>query len=1103
MKKNLLILFNLLLVFSIGFSQNNPKHKTNVKFTKKVITIKKVSNAQKVKIDPKVAALRKSHQEFLKNNPLNKILNMSKSERKCEGLPPNKYFENDWLLTMDPATGMPDIYKLKSIRDNLIETRKQNTTSGRIPGDALDNLWVERGPNNVGGRVRAVMFDPNDPTKETVYAGSVSGGLWKNTAISNANSSWTRVNIAQNLNVSCITYDPNNTQIFYIGTGESYTGDAPGDGVWKSTDGGTSWAKVFGGVSGPTIAETTTNLIINSPAGIAGNYSGVPTTAFGPALTTNITQNIVLVDDGSATPTLGVDPFVNAAAINGKIALIRRGSPPASPGVGTFVLKITNAVNAGAVAVIIMNNVTGGPQPIGGTDPSGAITIPSLAVSKADGDILEAAVISGTVNGTLKPSGSGEFTGNLVPGPQYINEIKIRNNAGVSEIYVAVGDAAEAGASLGGRSFGLYKSVNGGASWNQLTLPALPNGNKYCPMDIEIAPSDNKIYVSTTNSATFGEGGGAILSSTDGVNFNVAFQVTGAKRTQIAVSNTDSNKVYVLLNSAANEADLYLTTNGFGTLNQLTNEPLGSGTIPATDFTRGQAFYDLMLEVDPTNDAIVYTGGINLYRSSDSGSTWTEISNWNGITSTSIVHSDQHGMAFKPGVPNSAIFGNDGGIYYTSNLSGTVTPVNNLIEERLNGLNITQFYSVGVAPTGATGGNLVNDYFAAGAQDNGTQYFGGVITGTVPSIRSQSGDGAFTLFDQGTDKYYISNYIYNDNVNVRTINGDLRPLSDSTTGKGAFIAPMALDSNRDMLYSDYTDPATTPATFQIRRYSNIKFGTATAVVRTNLTNALLTSSPTALTVTRAIPSLAAPTTLLVGTRNGKLLKLVNPNATPTWSDLTGSSFVGSVSDVEYGQTINDIFVTFSNYNVASIWYSANGGSTWQNKEGNFPDIPVRTILQNPLNLNEVLIGTELGVWYTNDFSSSSPIWRQSYNGMSNVKVTDLDLRNDNTVFAATYGRGVFSGLLTSAPLSTVDFTSSKEINIYPNPSNGIVNITINDYTGKANLQVIDVNGREVYSLKNTDFNVEKSIDLSGLQSGVYIVKINAQGANYTKKIVIN
>ncbi|WP_134394673.1 T9SS-dependent M36 family metallopeptidase [Flavobacterium psychrophilum] len=83
------------------------------------------------------------------------------------------------------------------------------------------------------------------------------------------------------------------------------------------------------------------------------------------------------------------------------------------------------------------------------------------------------------------------------------------------------------------------------------------------------------------------------------------------------------------------------------------------------------------------------------------------------------------------------------------------------------------------------------------------------------------------------------------------------------------------------------------------------------------------------------------------------------------------------------------------------------------------------------------------------------------------------------------------------------FENKDMIKIYPNPSNGLVNIKINQFTGKVNLQVIDLNGRVVYSLKNTDFNIEKTINLNNLQSGMYIIKIDGDELNYTKKIILN
>jgi len=1106
--KKLILLMSMAVFCVDGYSQSHPKQKSsaNRSGVKKEVSATAASKkiaSNKAKPDPKAIALRKQHAKFLANSPYKKSMVLSGKERKAMGIPPNKYYEMEWELTMNPALGRPTPENLIEIKKQLAEERRLAMAAGRTPGDASGNSWVERGPNNVGGRVRAIMFDPNDATHKTVFAGGVSGGLWRNSDITNASTLWTRVNIPDNLAVSCITYDPNNSNIFYVGTGESYVGgDVNGNGVWKSTDGGTSWVKIFGGITGATTFEAAANVTINSPAGVAGNYACYPTTAFGPAISAPITANIVLVDDGTgATGSLGCNALTNGAAVNGKIALIRRGTCP-------FVDKVNNAQAAGAIGVIMMNNIDGTPIPMGGTDAG--ITIPSVMISKADGDILVAALGSGAVNGTLNPS-TGDFTGNLVPGQQHINDIKVRNNAGNSEIYIAAGDsyysAANSPTYLGGTGFGLFRSVNGGTSWAEVFLPQTAGGHKTCPNDIEIG-ADGKVWVSSTNSVVFGDGGGKVFSSPDGVNYVTKFTVTGnggGARVQIEASATNPNKLYVLseLDQAAPatptiEVAIFRTTDGFATTPTALPLPSDNDTRSATyGFTGAQAFYNLFIEADPANDQNVYVGGLNIHRSTTGGNSWSQISDW-----TLVVHSDQHAMAFRPTATDSAIFGNDGGVYYSGSLS-TATMASG-ISERNNGLNVTQFYSIGVAPTGATGGNLVNDYFAAGAQDNGTQYFGGVASGVNPSVESQGGDGAFTMFDQGADQYYISNYVYNCNITYRKIGGITRTLdNDSNTAtNGAFIAPMVLDSSLDLLYADYSVAGATPV-YQIRRYSNLKTGT---VARTNLTNALLTSSPTAFAVS---PYTTTSTTLLVGTRLGKLLRVTSANATPTWTDISGPSFVGSISDVEYGANNNEIFVTMHNYNVVSIWYSKDAGVTWSNKEGNFPDMPVKAIMRNPLKVDgsgfatEVIIGTELGVWYSNNFDTATPTWNQAYNGMSNVKVVDLDLRNDNTVFAATYGRGIFSGLFTNTTLSSDEFTASKGIRMYPNPTKGELNIAISNYSGKLAVSVFDLNGRQVFAKEVNDFNAQSAINMSSLQKGVYVVKVNGENLNYNQKVILD
>ncbi len=153
-------------------------------------------------------------------------------------------------------------------------------------------------------------------------------------------------------------------------------------------------------------------LTVNSPATIAGNYPA-GAAQFGPPLTTGgLTGDVVLVNDGVGDPTpptgaagsLSVmdaceTPFVNAADIAGKIAMVYRGTC-------SFVLKVKNAQLNGAIGVIVSNHTLGGNGVItmGGVDPT--ITIPSLSVGNANGELIRAQ-LGGGVNATLR-SGSGQ-----------------------------------------------------------------------------------------------------------------------------------------------------------------------------------------------------------------------------------------------------------------------------------------------------------------------------------------------------------------------------------------------------------------------------------------------------------------------------------------------------------------------------------------------------------------------------------------------------------------------------------------------------------------------------------------------------------------------
>ncbi len=1026
--------------------------------------------------------LRQKHATFLQNSPYKETQKLSKKERKALGLPPNSYNEMMWELTMDPATGKPEKDRLFKLQESL---RNQ---FNRVPGENT-NGWEERGPDNVGGRTRAIMYDPNDVTNKRVFAGGVSGGLWVIDDITNASSRWAEVGIPQNLAITCITYDPNNTNIFYVGTGESYVGGAAnGNGVWKSTDGGNSWNHVFGGATGESYYQANAEVKINSPGNIAGDMPAILATAFGGTVTPPITGDLVLVDDGTLFPEEGCSFLTNEAAINGKIAVIKRGTC-------AFVNKVKNAQDAGAIAVIMINNVAGLPISMGGDDIS--ITIPAVMVSRDEGNAIITELANG-VNATLS-STRASFIGTNVPGVHHINDIRVRNNGGVSEIYVAASSTfyrnGNPSSWFGIEDFGLYKSTNAGAGWMKMDLGNTIQGTGFEPNDIEFG-SDNKIWIGT-EANPFGQGGGTVISSTDGVTFtkNWSLQDAGTdvgRRTQIAISDSNAETIYVLTQrSSGNALFLGKTTDGFqniSTITQPTDADLSSRM--NGDFTGGQGGYDLMLEIDPTDDTLIYVGGINLFKSNNSGLNWSQISKWANAygmenLSSSIVHADQHALIFNPSNPNLGVFCNDGGVYYTNNLSGAANS-STAIVPRNNNFNTLQFYK------GSIGQEVANEKLLAGAQDNGTQLINNASSGIGSSTRINGGDGMYCFIDRDNE-YMIVSYVYN-------VYSYRDYATGSTTGytiandqsSGNFVNPAALDSGNNILYAN----GTSGGIFQINRYALSEIGAS----KTILSNILLTGSPTAFKASTYTTS-----TLFVGQNDGKLLKLLNANVIPSWSDITGEDFVGSISCIELGATENDIFVTFYNYGVKSIFYSSNGGMTWVNKEGNLPDIPVRSILQNPLNTEEVIIGTDLGVWATKDFSSTNPTWYQSQNGMKDVVVTSFDLRTvDNTVLASTYGRGMFTGKFTAetSSLSIDDFAQNSLIKIYPTVSSGQITIAPTSDVLEGALNIFDINGREVHASKldfSTGVNQQLSLSLS---SGVYIVKFTANDVQSTQKIVI-
>ena len=133
----------------------------------------------------------------------------------------------------------------------------------------------------------------------------------------------------------------------------------------------------------PSFLQPAPAFLITEPDSLAGRYQ-ISTAEFGPALSASaVTGEIALATDGTANGNQACNGVVNGSDIAGGIALIDRGNC-------NFTVKVRNAQNAGARAVVVVNNEAGAPIPMGGTDNS--IVIPSVMISRADGDRIKAAL---------------------------------------------------------------------------------------------------------------------------------------------------------------------------------------------------------------------------------------------------------------------------------------------------------------------------------------------------------------------------------------------------------------------------------------------------------------------------------------------------------------------------------------------------------------------------------------------------------------------------------------------------------------------------------------------------------------------------------------
>ncbi|MCD4772082.1 MAG: T9SS type A sorting domain-containing protein [Bacteroidales bacterium] len=684
---------------------------------------------------------------------------------------------------------------------------------------------------------------------------------------------------------------------------------------------------------------------------------------------------------------------------------------------------------------------------------------------------------------------------------KYITDIAIREEDGNSVIYLGVASGYYHGQNQqSAPSDGLYRSTDNGDSWDQVLPDITGETEPYATSNIKIG-ADGRIYVGTIQNIE-AKGGATILYSDDGTagSWTVFedyreiienhYEYNLAGRVILACAPSDENIVYAFLAAGKNTGfNRYFGRYILKSVNK--GETWVEIGKPDEGDWASLAWHALIGVVDPNDPNKLFAGGLDVWKTTNAGNIWNHLSDWALMYyggGDDYVHADQHDYIYKSGSSDEMVFATDGGIFYTNNSSSS-SPV---FQERNKSFNSLQFYTCDI--TSIPG----EEKYVGGLQDNGTLYY----TGSPLSINDMidGGDGASCFIDKDQPSIMITSVYYNR----YTIFEDGNQINYIWAYQsGTFISPADYDYKENVIYANAVDFFGSYAN-DILRIKNITgseigefidLGTGISAYFSHIKYSPYSPTGTA--------------NLFIGSNSGRLYKAENAQAIPEVTEIGSPDFpTANISCIAIGGSEDTLLVTFSNYGVSSVWQTYDGGNSWFQKESNLPDMPIRWAIYHPQNSQQAMLATELGIWTTENLHESTPVWEPAINGLANVRVDMIKIReSDNTVLAATHGRGLFTATYKSV-YTSIEENKITEIsmNIYPNPSSDFINIELKNTDSKQlSISISDMSGRIVFqeNVKTISSNYSKKIDVSAFAKGNYLLNIKSGNKRNTEKFVVN
>jgi hypothetical protein len=605
---------------------------------------------------------------------------------------------------------------------------------------------------------------------------------------------------------------------------------------------------------------------------------------------------------------------------------------------------------------------------------------------------------------------------------------------------------------VGTNSQGLYRSTNGGISWEK----AYNGGNRQVN-NILVLPN-NRVLISMHSS-------GVLASDSNGnpdswTTLNFPSRPASYRRIQLANSANHPQVVYALFEGfgfSDPPAAFYKSSDGGRTWTKRTTP---------TQIGAGYQRYCVMLGSSSHDSNYVVAGGVNAAYSLNGGQSWSTI---NG------THADHHSFISFNQSKNEYAIGSDGGVYVLR--WGTA----NAIKDANYGYRVTQFYAGGAGFTGLE--------CIGGTQDNGTH----MGKQRFVSEFLFGGDGAYShIGQQDGDVAYLS-----------TQNEGIRRIDNFKTGPRYYSSIASLNFSNEGV--NFINAYNMNEEDQYMLFYRTNRGIYRTVdggenwIRINPTNR---SGLKAIGISHDKNPV-----MYFGGSAAQLYKLENA-ATEIGTEINFNNSVPSVITNDFLNFIEvnpknkyQIFCAFSNYSDTSrIWKVSNldtDNPEWVDISANLPKgLPVNSVAVDPRSPEHyIFAATDFGLYYTLDGGIT---WNKEFK-IPNVAVHEVKIRNsDRTLFAFTHGRGIWYMKLKDVQTSKEELEPELEVHIKPNPSSGM--LYIQSKTPITNIQIFDLQGKS-YPFPSPWQPMNTSLNISHLPQGIYFVKIQSNGKTKTHRII--